>query len=140
MDHGLAATILHVIGAGILIGIVFLSLVIAAKPNLQAEDIKWLKYIRSYGIYAAFLLLISGIYLAIDHWDHVAKNPLFWSKMALFLIDGFIAERIIAQKMNRVLASNNIDEDARRGLPLWTKVSALVIFSIVTIALFLANS
>ncbi len=140
MDHGLAATIPHVIGAGIIIGIVFLSLAIALKPNLQVEDIKWLQYIRSFGMAGALLLLITGVYLAVEHWEHVGKNPLFWAKMTLFVVDGIIAERVIAVKMKRILAGTAIDTSIQKDLSLWSWVSALVVFLIVTIALFLGHN
>ena len=129
--------LLHLLGAGVLIGVaVFSVLLSVAKPVDQAR-LQSLKLIRLSGTYAVGLLVITGVYLAWQHFGGWPTHVRFWVKMGLIVVDGFLAQFVIRQKVNQAISG---DGSSTTALPLWTVVSALVIILIVTLGFLTTSS
>lgn len=124
--------ILHILGAGVLVGVVFFSLVLVLKPS---PDTTLLKLIRPFGLYAAIWQLVTGVILAVPEWGKFGHSKIFWLKIGLFVVDGIIAERLINQKLR--LAETG---QTTPNLKLWSWLSLLVIFTIVALGVILVES
>lgn len=129
--------LLHIIGAGILIGVAVFSLVLSVSKSLTKERLQTIALIRQFGTYSVVLLFLSGVYLAWRHFGGWPTTLRFWTKMALIVVDGILAQVVIKQKINRAI--NEDEETFRNNLPIWTAISALIIFMIVTLG-FLTTS
>lgn len=130
--------ILHVLGAGLLVGVVFFSLVLSIKKPLDIARLKIIKYVGNFGVYAAVWLLLTGAVLFWNEHQEFQAKRLFWIKMVLFVVDGIIAERLIRTKVESAIASNN-PESVSKSLPVWTYASALVIILIVSFGVLIAT-
>lgn len=133
MSEHEVTVLLHLLGAGVMIGIIFFSLVLSIKKPLEVEDFRRLNFIRHFGIFVVFFMLITGLHLVQNDFDYYKANSIFWTKMGLIIVDGLIAERIIKAKMELVMKSGIVDDNTRRTLPIWAWISTLVIFSVVTL-------
>lgn len=123
--------ILHILGAGVLIGVVFFSLVLVLKPS---TDTSQLRLVRPFGLYAAIWQLATGVMLAFPEWSKFGHSKVFWVKMAFFVIDGIIAERLINRKLQ--LAENN---QLSPDIKLWSWLSLLVVVTIVALGVILVE-
>ena len=91
--------ILHVLGAGVIIGIGFLALAIAFRKPLDPEKIARLQWVGSFGLGATVLQLITGLYLSWSDWDTLHNSKIFWTKMGLFVLQGAVAGGLIGRKV-----------------------------------------
>ncbi|MDP3993009.1 MAG: hypothetical protein Q8Q05_02250 [bacterium] len=128
--------LLHLLGAGVLIGVAVFSVVLSISKPVDQSRLQSIALIRRFGTYSVGLLIITGVYLAWQHYGGWPTIPRFWIKMGLIVLDGILAQVIIKQKINRAM---NGDTASANGLPLWTSISALVILLIVTLG-FLTTS
>lgn len=129
--------LLHILGAAVLIGVVFFSLTLSIEKPLTTERLRMIKYLRPFGMYAAIWELITGIHLASADWDAFNHNPIFWSKMVLFLVDGVLAERIIKRKIELLEAKAAGEVAVKHDLLLWTWISVLVILTVVILGFWM---
>jgi hypothetical protein len=127
--------LLHILGAGVVIGVVFFSLVLAFKKPLDPSWLGVLKFIRRFGTMAVGWEVLTGLYLAFSESDEVFSSKIFWIKMGLIVVDGFLAQAVIGRKLSE--AQSGVDA---KGLKLATLVSALVILLVVTLGFLIANS
>lgn len=123
--------LLHILGAAVLVGVVFFSLTLSIEKPLTAERLRMIKYLRPFGMYAAIWQLITGVHLAQHDWDAFSRSPVFWSKIALFVIDGFLAERVIKRKLELLEAKAAGQPVAEHDLALWTWISAIIVVTMV---------
>lgn len=91
--------ILHVLGAGVIIGIGVLALAIAKKKTLSPEEITRLQWVGKFGLPASIVQLVTGLYLASADWGTLHSSKIFWTKMIVFVLQGVIAGRFIAKKV-----------------------------------------
>lgn len=126
--------LLHLLSAGVLIGVAFFSLVFTAKAPVPAEQLKFVDKLRSYGTLAVGALLLSGLFLV---WDEPGKlgSWRFWLKMGLILVDGFLAQALIKTKILR--AMNGGDQ---AGLYRLTTISAVIITLVVALGFISATN
>ncbi len=128
---------LHLIGAGILIGVAVFSVVLSVSKPLDQSRLQTVTLIRRYGTYSVGLLIVTGVYLAWKHYGGWPTVPRFWIKMGLIVLDGILAQVIIKHKINQAM---NGDTASANGLPLWTSISALIILLIVTLGYLTTSS
>ncbi len=127
--------ILHVLGAGVIIGLVFFSLTLVIKPPITPDKLKIYGYLGKFGPYASVWQLLTGLYLASAGWNDIKSLPIFWVKMGLYVIAGFIAAVLIKSKVKKAVVTNDLTPV--QNLPLLTILFALVILAIVTIGVIL---
>jgi len=127
---------LHVLGAGALLGVVLFSLVLNINKPTSPEKIRWIQVIRPWGMYAAFWLLLTGLHLVNHDWDDFRDNPYFWTKMAVFVIEGFISERIINRKLTIIQAKQS-GETVEGGLTTWMWLSVGLVVVLIFLGMFM---
>ena len=129
--------LLHLLGAGVLIGVAVFSVVLSVNKPVDQSRLQSIALIRLFGTFSVGLLIVTGIYLAWKHYGGWPTTPRFWIKMGLIVLDGILAQMIIKQKIDQALSG---DEMSGKSLPLWTSVSALVILLIVTLGFLTTSS
>jgi uncharacterized membrane protein len=129
--------LLHILGAAVLVGVVFFSLTLSIEKPLTVERVRIIKYVRPFGLYAAFWMLITGIHLAQHDWEDLSHNPVFWTKMALLAADGFIAEKIISKKLALMEAKASGGTVPETNLSVWTWTSAIIILAVFSLGFWL---
>src|SRR3972149_7792733 len=98
--------ILHIIGAGVLIGVVIFSVLLNIKEGISEERLKIFQMVRTTGTFAAAWLLATGLVLYFQEAEELKNNVLFWAKMGLFVVDGLIAVLIIDRKLKKSSVRN----------------------------------
>lgn len=134
----LIALVLHVLGATVIVGASFGSLIIFAKKEIPRERLLLLGEIWKIAGPAIGLQLITGIILAGLEWDSFSHNPLFWTKMALFVLSGVMGGKTLGEKMKKALASKSstLTIEGSKRLA-WN--SFIIYAAIVTIGVLLAE-
>lgn len=98
---------LHILGAGVLIGITVFSVMLTIKKPIVFESIKMMHLMHKLGPIAAGALLLTGIYLVSQNPEGLKGNPIFLAKIGLFVLDGLIAGVVINRKINYLATQNN---------------------------------
>lgn len=132
--------ILHVISAGVLVGIVTLAIVLSFAKEITLERAKIYQLIGKIGFFAAGLVLISGIGLYLQEPDEFNKNIFFWVKIGLFVVDGIIATQIVDRKVKDAVLKKNGQLINQNKVTRWFWANLIIIISIITIGVFLVES
>src|SRR5512143_1921465 len=98
MSFHLIIMILHVFGAGLLIGIVLLALYSVFKPPITAQAMDRLHFVSHLGMYGSMWQFGTGLLLVIPEWSEFRASRLFWTKMALYVIEGVLASTLLARQ------------------------------------------
>lgn len=134
---------LHIIGAGLMLGVVFFALVIVFPKVVDASRVSLLKTVLKFGTLGAIWQTITGLILYFGEADEFKNNPVFWIKMGLFVADGILALLIIDRKIKTAEAQNQSagrrsqDEINLSGLPLWSLTSLVIILTIIILGVYL---
>lgn len=129
--------LLHILGAGVVIGVVFFSLVLAFKKPLDTNRLSALKLVRGYGTTGVGWMFITGVilvYLENQDGNHLLSSRVFWMKMALIIADGILVYAVINRKISQLESGSTA---ATPGLKTATFVSALLFLGIVTLGFLL---
>lgn len=129
---------IHLLGVGVLVGVVFASLYYVLKIQ-SVEQLKDFISLRKIGAIGATVAILAGIGLAWSRAGELFNNPLFLTKMGLVLADGVIAELIFLRFLQKKLAQNNLADIKGKLLP-WAIISALVVTAIIAISVYRAKS
>lgn len=119
---------LHLLGVGLVVGVVFLSLVLSYQAVPQQP---FFRLVRNYGSFGAALAILSGILLALRYKIPLVGNYLFDAKLLLIVADGLIAQFIFKPQ----LATNS-----PRNLKAWAWLSVLIVIAIVAISVIRAKT
>ncbi|OGD63103.1 hypothetical protein A3A71_03955 [Candidatus Berkelbacteria bacterium RIFCSPLOWO2_01_FULL_50_28] len=122
--------LLHILGACVVVGVVFFSLAFSVSRPLDGFKLKAIKFVRRFGIYGMSVLVITGVYMAYVEWEDTGTNPWFWVKMGLIVLDYLVAVRLIDAKVSSGIAGNS---EALKGLPVLTWASLVAFVVIVAI-------
>ena len=95
---------LHVIGSGIMLGVVFTSFIIVFKKTLDQTSLAILKKIQLFGTVGAVWQTITGLILFFQEKGEFIESKIFWVKMGLFILDGVIALLIIGRQIRKAEA------------------------------------
>ncbi len=132
--------LLHIIGAGILLGVVLFSLALSIRGSLTLERLKIIKLIRVFGPFGAGFLVLTGLYLYFTEADQLQENFLFWIKIALFLIDGTLALMVINRKIAFALAEQEKGGAVRENkLSFWILINTVFILTIISLGVVIAE-
>lgn len=131
--------ILHVIGAIGIVGSSFVSLFVLSKSTIPRENLKLLERIWKLVGPSIGIQLLTGIYLASYEWDEFGRNPLFWTKIILFVLTGVIGGGVVQSRMKAGLAQTG-DTVTLPGIGRWALASFLIFVAIVSIGVILVES
>ena len=127
----------HVVGAGIIIGGIILSIFFLSTKKVTNTIISTVASFGEVMKYAALAQLITGSILYMNEPDKFRGNKFLWAKLILYVISGILGGAIIQKQMKKLQKEEN--PDARRLQKLFY-VHLLVILFIVTNGVFLAES
>lgn len=131
--------ILHVLGAAIIIGGVFASLLILVKDKISRDNLKFVHYLWRFLTPSIGLQLVTGFLLAAREWDEVGKSHLFWAKIILLVVDGFFGGKVLGERIDRELSKNR-KESKIPGAKRIIWFSFLLFVLIATLGVILAES
>ena len=131
--------ILHVLGAGVLIGVVVFSVSLNIQKSVTPERIKMFLKIRNTGTYAAALMLVTGLVLYFQEPEEFNESVLFWVKIGLFVVDGIIAVLIIDRKAKNAIATNAGKPAPISNMTIWVLANLVIIFTIVTLGVMIVE-
>jgi len=135
----LTMLIIHAIGGAIIVGSSFVSLLILINNRIPLENLKLEERISKFVGPVLGIQLLTGLYLGISEWDEHGKNPLFWTKLILFIIVGVIA-RVVTEKR---VASALKKGDVYASMPEvknWAWISFLLLALILIFGVVLVES
>ncbi len=130
---------LHVVGAGLMLGVVFFALVIVFPKVIDASRAALLKTVLKFGTVGAVWQTITGLILYFGEADEFKNSRIFWLKMVLFVADGILALLIIDRKIKAAEAQNQSAQDKINlgKLPLWSLASLMIILTVIILGVFL---
>ncbi|HLB95375.1 MAG TPA: hypothetical protein VJK26_00525 [Patescibacteria group bacterium] len=129
---------LHIIGAGLMLGVVFFSLVIAFRKTFDPTRLGIFKTIRTFGTVAAIWQILTGLYLYFGEAEEFRESRIFWFKMGLFVLDGILAVLIIGRQIKRAEAQQKGELNLSQ-LPYWGLVSLVIIITVIVLGVFLTE-
>jgi uncharacterized membrane protein len=131
--------ILHVLGAGILFSTGVFSLVLTTKKKVTKERLLTMDVFEKSAPVAALTQLVTGLILYARDADVFNIDPVFWLKISLFIVNGFLAVRIIKKKRIALLKQkgNSIDADSLR---FWTLLELLILIAIIACGVILVET
>lgn len=130
---------LHVIGSGLMLGVVFLSFMIVIKKVIDPTKLSLLKNLYVFGTVGAIWQVITGLILYFQEPDEFKTSNIFWIKMGLFVLDGIIALAIIDRKIKSAASAKTKGDVDLMKTYIWNLVSLLIISSIITLGVFLVE-
>jgi|GEM_PF-2567177 len=126
---------LHLLGVGVLIGVVVITFFIGLKGEFSRElTVNFIK-LRKIGSGGAALAILSGLLMAVPYYEGLLRSPLFLTKLALVFSDGVISQLIILPKLKEVLKTHRYAE-APKAIAFWSLVSLIIVVTIVAISVF----
>jgi uncharacterized membrane protein len=131
--------IAHVLGATIIVGGVFASLLILIKEKIAKDNLKFVSHLWRILAPAIGLQLVTGLLLAANEWNEYGKNPYFWAKIILLVVDGFYGGKVLGERINMELSKDKktyVIPGAKRII--W--FSFLLFALIATLGVILAES
>jgi len=131
--------ILHVLGAAVLFGVVIIGLILIFSGTISKDKLAIFKSIRYLGPISAGWLLLTGLYLYFSEPENFRDSKLFWAKISLFVIDGLIATFLVERKLAQSEAQQDTKIITSGKVGLWIVVNLLILTSIITIGVILAN-
>lgn len=134
----LAVLILHVIGAGVVLGVVVVSVVIGLWPNIPAERLALLKIIRRIGTTAVGWQIATGLLLAVQDGRDILDNNVFWTKMGLFAVDGVVSGSLVKAKIDDLLGRGTANAPLRGSARLLLLTSVVTVLFVITFGVLLS--
>lgn len=127
---------LHILAAGVLIGIVVFSLMLTIKNPINREHLIIVQTIRKLGPAAAIVLIFTGVSL-ISQNPSVLKEKIFFAKIILFIFEGIIAEMIINRKIKNALALESEQPIPTNPMFIWILSSVIIVIAITALGVML---
>jgi len=138
MDSAIILKSIHLLGVGVLVGVVFFSLYCAVKLR-SIDQLKDFITLRRIGAAGAAVAILAGIAMAWRWFSYLLNDNSFLLKMGLVLADGVIAELIFIRILKQSLANSDIEGAKKRLLP-WAIISVLIVIAIVVVAVYRSKS
>lgn len=136
---GIILLTLHVIGAGILIGIITIAIALSFTKEISTERAKIYQLFGKIGFIAGMLLLATGIGLYLQEPDEFNESTFFWIKIGLFIVDGIIATQIVDRKVKEAVDRKNGQLIVQNKVTRWFWANLVILVSIITIGVFLVE-
>lgn len=131
---------LHVVSAGVLIGIIVIAIAFSFVKEVSLERAKIYQLFGKIGFIAAMLVLVSGVGLYLQEPEKFNGSTIFWVKIALFLIDGAIATQIVDRKLRDAVAQKNGQLIVQNKVARWFWINLIILITIITIGIFLVEN
>lgn len=94
--------ILHVLGAGVVLGVVFFSVIAVIKPAVVAEQLDRLHFVGRFGMWASGWQFVTGVILYLQEPDELQENKIFWVKLGLYVVEGLFASIVLNRQLKKL--------------------------------------
>ena len=138
-DSQVLFLVLHVIGSGLLVGVVVFSIILNIQNVVTQERLKIFQLIRDTGTYAAILQLVTGLVLYFQEPGEYNESTYFWIKIGLFVLDGIIAVIIIDRKTKNALATKTGETAPTSRMTIWLLANLVIIISIIALGVYIVE-
>lgn len=132
--------ILHILGAGLLIGLVVITTIIVFMRDLSDGMLRTLLKVRWLGLAGSVWQLVTGGALYYLEREELNDSKIFWTKLGLYVLEGIIISLVIDRKIKRERASGSDVVAATKKLRFAFLFHALLIIAIVILGVLLANA
>ena len=130
--------ILHVLGATLIVGSSFISVLILLPAKLERANVQLLDRIWKFVGPLIGLQILTGIILAAGEWSEFSSNWLFWFKLGLLVIDGLFFGHVASQKTAQILDSE--EKNIPNNLSRLAWVSFIIFITIATIGVIITET
>lgn len=134
MDLHVAVLILHVLGAGVLVGYLFYAVLLTVKTPLEPVRAATLRWLTRFPIYVSGFQFITGLILSAQDWTSLKSSAVFWTKIALYMVEGVLAGSLIDRKIKAAAAGTT-----QRSLPILVLIHTILIVAIVGLGVILVE-
>ena len=131
--------ILHVIGAGTIIGVIMIALVLSFKKTIPTHLATSLPFIFMFGTIASIWQLLTGIGLYLGEPEEFKDSRVFWVKLIAYVISGVIASTVIKRKL-KGLSTATMPVQRNAGFTFWIVLFSLIILTIVACGVILVEA
>lgn len=131
---------LHVLGACVVLGMTVVSVIMTYKDSLTLEGLKLFMKVRMVGGMAVGAQVLTGLGLVFQEPEEFGKSPIFWIKMAVFVLDGIIAVGIIKKRATEISKSQSGEALQKSKLGTFALVNLVAMIVVVSLGVYLANS
>jgi len=97
----------HVVGACIILGSIFASMIILINEKISNDNLVYLKLLWKFVTLAIGIQILTGIYLASSEWNEFGRSPIFWTKISLLAIDGFFGGKVLGDRIRKAEVEKN---------------------------------
>jgi hypothetical protein len=140
MNHHTFLLILHVLGAGIVIGVAALAFAAVVKPPFTQISLDRMAFVGRFGMWGSIWQFLSGAALMGLEWEELGRSPLIWTKIVLWAVEGFLASTIVSRQVKRIsgaLAQNQQPPSA--GLSTTLLANLLLIITIAALGVVVVS-
>lgn len=134
MSFHLLIMILHVLGAGLLLGIVILSVLAVIKPPVTKQAMDRLHFISRYGVWGSAWQFLTGVVLYYQDRAELNHQPIFWVKLGLYVIEGILASTLL-QRQSKAMAQATASGQTAPGnnfrLTLWIHAGLIIAIAVL---------
>lgn len=134
MSLHLFVLILHVLGAGLVLGIVILSVAAVIKPPVTAMALDRLEFIGRFGLWGSAWQFLTGVMLYLQERGEFDHNPIFWTKIGLYVVEGTIASQLLQRQARTTAAAlasgQTVTADGLRTT-LWTHAGLIIAIAVL---------
>lgn len=132
--------ILHVFGAGIMIGVGVFAFVVVARPPVTEKGLDRIGFVGRLGMWASIWQLLTGAGLMANEWGELSRNPLIWTKIALWVLEGALSSMLIGRQVVRIRAALAVNQPPPAvGLASTLLLNAVIIIAITAIGVFVVS-
>jgi uncharacterized membrane protein len=131
--------ILHVFAAGIMLGLVMISVALALRKDFSAQMLSVMQKSRWLGPLASVLVFLSGAIMYSLEPDEFRTNWIFWIKMGLYFAEALIAAAVIDSQVREIVAGHSPAQRLRK-LKGWYLVHAVLLLTITALGVMLTTS
>lgn len=134
MSFHIAILILHVLGAGLVLGVSFFCAVLMYRKEWTSEQLDRFVYIGKFGKWFSVWQFLTGIILASNEWSEFKESKIFWIKMGLYLVEGALAGVLIEKRAKSLQAGR-----AQKGFASGLLVQLFLILLIISLGVLLVE-
>lgn len=132
--------ITHVLGACLLVGIVFFSFLAVVQRKFSKDQLVIFTFIRQYGALIAASQFITGLALVSLDWGKFGHNPFVWIKLVLFTLDGYLAFAFLARHPSSYLKKESYAPREVRKFQQAALFSLIVITTVAILGVVLTET
>ncbi len=140
MTIHLILMILHLFGAGLLIGICVLAVLAVIKPPITKVGMDRLSFVARLGMGASGAQFITGAIMMATEWDELGHNPLVWTKIILWVIEGTLASLVISRQAKQAGVALANGQTPTRGLPNSLLIQAFLVLLIAALGIIVVET